>query len=189
MGATPKSKRDRTRGGRHRKRAGIPNYCYEKEPICCLFRQHQATQAHTLGLLDAALLSLGPFSMADEQVFALEKETSQPYYHRFVLVNPRPTQLSAWFEVATGGTSFYLDRSAEIPEWSYDWIRDNPEAFQEEMRVLFSSHVLVEHRGTRTVLRLFGPDGAQRRQFTFTQGVALNFWKQRRFTLYPPLFS
>lgn len=26
--------------------------------------------------------------------------------------------------MATGGTRFYLDRSAEIPEWSYDWIRD-----------------------------------------------------------------
>ena len=57
------------------------------------------------------------------------------------------------------------------------------------MRVLFSSPVLVEHQGTRTMLRLFGADGVQLRQFTFTQGVALNFLHQRRFTLYPPLFS
>lgn len=62
--------------------------------------------AHTLGLIDGALRTLGPFCLADEQVFALEKEISQPYYHRFVLVNPRPTYLMAWFEVATGGTIF-----------------------------------------------------------------------------------
>lgn len=148
-----------------------------------------APVAHTLSLIDAALRTLGSHGLAEEQVFALEKEISQPYYHRYVLVNPRPGQLLAWFEVATGGTSFYLDRGAEIPEWSYDWIHDNPEAFQEEIRVLFSSQVLVEHKGTRTVLRLFGPDGVQLRQFTFTQGLVLNFWKQRRFTLYPPLFS
>ena len=135
--------------------------------------------AHTLRLIDAALRTLGPFCLADEQVFALEKETSQPYYHRFVLASPRPTQLMAWFEVATGGTSFYLDRSAEIPEWSFDWIRDHPDAFQEEIRVLFSSSVLVEHQGTRTVLRFFGADGVQLRQFTFTQGVALNFLHQQ----------
>jgi hypothetical protein len=145
--------------------------------------------AHTLHLLDGALRTLGPFCLADEQVFSLEKESSQPYYHRFVLVNPRPNQLMAWFEVAMGGTSFYLDRSAEIPEWSYDWIRDNPAAFQEEIRVLFSSRILVEHQGPRTVLRLFGAAGVQLRQFTFIQGVALYFLHQRRFTLYPPLFS
>ena len=40
------------------------------------------------------------------------------------MVTPRPSQHRALFEVATGGTRFYLDRSAEIPEWSYDWIRD-----------------------------------------------------------------
>ena len=148
--------------------------------------------AHTLGLIDGALRTLGPFCLADEQVFALEKEISQAYYNRFVLVNPRPTHLMAWFEVATGGTSFYLDRSTEIPEWSYDWIRDHPDAFQEEIRLLFSSRILVEHQGTRTVLRLFGAEGVQLRQFTFTLvtlGLALNFLRQPRFTLYPPLFS
>jgi hypothetical protein len=35
------------------------------------------------------------------------------------LANPRPTQLAVWVEVTTDGTSCYLDRSAELPEWSY----------------------------------------------------------------------
>ena len=145
--------------------------------------------AHTLHLIDTALRTLGPFCLADEQVFALDKERSAPFYHRYVLVNPRPTYLMAWFEVATGGTGFYLDRSTEIPEWSYERIRDNPDAFQDEIRVLFASPILVEHQGTRTVLRLFGADGGQLRQFTFIQGVALNFLQKSRFMLYPPLFS
>ena len=58
--------------------------------------------------------------------------------------------------------------------------------------MLFSSYILVEYQGTRTVLRLYGPEGAQLRQFTFilvTLGLALNFLRQPRFTLYPPLFS
>ncbi len=145
--------------------------------------------AHTLRLIDAALRTLGPHCLADEHVFALDKEVSAPYYQRFVLANPRPAQLTAWFEVATAGTSFYLDRSAEIPEWSYAWIQANPDSFEEEIRLLFSSHILVEHQGTRTVLRLFGSGGVQLRQFTFTQGLVLNFFQQRRFKLYPPLFS
>lgn len=145
--------------------------------------------AYTLGLIDAALRTLGPYCLADEHVFALDREWSAPFYHRYVLANPQPTHLAAWFEVATAGTSFYLDRSAEIPEWSYDWIRDNPAAFQEEIRLLFSSPILVEHQGTRTVLRLFGAEGVQLRQFTFTQGLLLNFFRQRSFMLYPPLFS
>ena len=70
--------------------------------------------------------------------------------------------------MATAGTSFYLNRSAELPEWSYAWIQQYPNAFQAEIRVLFSSHILVVHRGARTVLRLFGPEGVQLRQFTFT---------------------
>ena len=95
----------------------------------------------------------------------------------------------AWFEVATGGTGFYLDRSTEIPEWSYERIRDNPDAFQDEIRVLFASPILVEHQGTRTVLRLFGADGGQLRQFTFIEGVALNSLQKSSSMLYPPLFS
>ncbi|SMB79811.1 hypothetical protein SAMN00120144_4228 [Hymenobacter roseosalivarius DSM 11622] len=145
--------------------------------------------AYTLSLIDAALRTVGPHCLADEHVFVLDKELSAPFYHRFVLANPRPTQLMAWFEVVTSGMSFYLDRSAEIPEWSYNWIRDNPKAFQEEIRLLFSSHILVEHQGTRTVLRLFGSEGVQLRQYTFTQGLVLNLFRQRCFKLYPPLFS
>ena len=145
--------------------------------------------AHILRLIDAALRTLGPHRLADGHVFVLDKEASAPAYHRFVLANPRPPQLAAWFEVATAGTSFYLDRSAELPEWSYAWIQQHPDAFQAEIRVLFSSHILVEHQGARTVLRLFGPEGVQLRQFTFTQGLALTFFRKRRFTLYPPLVS
>ncbi|MCB2410135.1 hypothetical protein [Hymenobacter lucidus] len=85
--------------------------------------------AHTLSLIDAALRTLDPHGLADEQVFTLDQEVSTPFYQRFVLTNPQPTKLAAWFEVATAGTSFYLDRSAELPEWSYDWIRDNPGGF------------------------------------------------------------
>ena len=148
--------------------------------------------AHILRLIDAALRTLGSHFLADEQVFALDKEVSAPFYHKYVLANPQPTQIAVWFEVYINGATFYLDRSAEIPEWSYDWIRDHPDAFQEEIRLLFSSRILVEHQGTRTVLRLFGAEGVQLRQFTFTLvtlGLALNFLRQPRFTLYPPLFS
>ncbi|MVN79281.1 hypothetical protein GO988_23355 [Hymenobacter sp. HMF4947] len=144
---------------------------------------------HTLSLLDAALRTLGGHQLADEQVFALDREVSQPYYQRFVLANPTPMHLAVWFEVATAGTSFYIDRSAELPAWSYAWIQENPSTFQAEICVLFSSHILVEHSGNRTVLRLFGTQGVQLRQFTFTQGLALNFFRKHHFTLYPPLIS
>lgn len=144
--------------------------------------------AHTLALLDEALCTIGPYRLGDEQVFVLDKTVGQSYYQRFVLAHPRPTQLQVWFEVSLSGVSFYLDRSAEIPEWAYTWIQENPEAFQAEIMLLFSSHILVEHKGTRTVLRLFGNEGKQLRQFTFTRGLSLNLFRKRHFALYKPLF-
>lgn len=157
-------------------------------PLFCLMSLSPPV-AYTLNLLDAALRTLGPHRLADEQIFALDTEVSQPSYQRFVLVDPARTHLAVWFEVSTAGTSFYIDRSAELPAWSYGWIQENPSAFQAEICLLFSSHILVEHHGNRTVLRLFGTQGVQLRQFTFTQGIALTFFRKRRFTLYPPLIS
>ena len=75
--------------------------------------------AHILRLIDDALRPPGPHRLADGHVFVLDNEASAPAYHRFVLANPRPPQPASWFEVATAGTSSYLDRSAESPGWSY----------------------------------------------------------------------
>lgn len=101
--------------------------------------------AHTLGLLETALRTLGPYSLTDGSVFCLDQAASAPFYQRFVLAKPRPTQLAVWVEVTTDGTSFYLDRSAELPAWSYAWIQEHPAAFQTEICLLFGSHNLVEH--------------------------------------------
>jgi hypothetical protein len=144
--------------------------------------------AHTLGLLEAALRTLGPYSLTDGSVLVLDQAASAPFYQRFVLAKPSPTQLAVWVEVTTDGTSCYLDRSAELPEWSYAWIEQNPAAFQTEICLLFGSHTLVEHQGNRTILRLFGPTGEQVRQFTYTRGLGLFWFRQRHFTLYPPVF-
>lgn len=145
--------------------------------------------AHTLSLLEAALRTLGPYSLTDGSVFCLDQAASAPFYQRFVLANPRPTQLAVWVEVTTDGTSFYLDRTAELPEWSYAWIQHHPAAFQTEICLLFGSHTLVEHQGNRTVLRLFSPTGEQVRQFTYARGLGVFWVHKRRFTLYPPVFA
>lgn len=145
--------------------------------------------AHTLNLLDAALRTLGPYSLTEGSVLVLEQATSAPFYQRFVLANPGPAQLAVWVEVTTQGTSCYLDRSSELPEWSYAWIEQNPATFQAEICLLFGSRTLVEHQGNRTVLRLFSSTGEQVRQFTYTHGFGLFWVRKRRFTLYPPLFT
>jgi hypothetical protein len=145
--------------------------------------------AHTLDLLEAALRTLGPYSLTNGSVFVLDQAASAPFSQRFVLAKPSPTQLAVWVEVTADGMSCYLDRSAELPEWSYAWIEQNPAAFQTEICLLFGSHTLVEHQGNRTVLRLFGPTGEQVRQFTYTRGMGVAWFHQRHFTLYPPLFA
>jgi hypothetical protein len=145
--------------------------------------------AHMLDLLEAALRTLGPYSLIDESVFVLDQAASAPSYQRFVLANPLPTQLAVWVEVTTDSTSFYLDRSAELPEWSYAWIQQHPTAFQTEIGLLFGSHTLVEHQGNRTILRLFSPTGEQVRQFTYPRGLGVFWVRQRHFTLYPPVFA
>lgn len=145
--------------------------------------------AHTLDLLEAALRTLGPYSLTNGSVLVLDQTASAPFYQRFVLANPRSSQLAVWVEVTADGTSFHLDRGAELPEWSYAWIEQNPAAFQTEICLLFGSHTLVEHQGNRTVLRLFGPTGEQVRQFTYIRGLGVAWVHQRHFTLYPPLFA
>ena len=145
--------------------------------------------AHTLRLIDAAMRALGPHGLAAEHVFVLDRERSGPGCHRLVLARPRPIQHAAWFAVAAAGTRFYLDPDAELLAWSYAWIRDHPAAFQEELRVLFSSAMLVVHRGTRAIVHLLGPDGRRLRQLkvTVTQRWEPNCVRLGPVQLYPPL--
>jgi hypothetical protein len=139
-------------------------------------------------LLNEALQPLLPRGLADERLFVRDESLSHATYQRYTL-QPGQSSLALMFELYTTGISFYIDRSAEIPEWSYAWIQAHPALFQQEIVLLFSSTVLVEHQGKKTCIRLFDAAGAQVRHYTYTTGIGLNFLQKRVFTLYSPLIA
>ena len=138
-------------------------------------------------LFDEVLLKLGSGRLADERLFVLDKNLGHTSYQLYTLRKEFATCVDTRFELSIGGVSFYLDRCNEVPEWAFDWIDAHEDEFKHELTILLSSRVLVEYKGRKTRLRLFDSGGNQTRQYTYWDGLGVNFWHTSNYKLCNPI--
>jgi hypothetical protein len=142
--------------------------------------------AHMLYLLEAALRTLGPYSLTDGSVFVLDQAASAPSYQRFVLANLQPTQLAVWVEVTMDSTSFYLDRSAGVV-----LCLDSaaPHCLPNRNRLALRFPHPSRAPGEPHDLAAVWPHREQVRQFIYPRGLGAFWVRQRHFILYTPVFA
>ncbi|KUG09298.1 hypothetical protein [Solirubrum puertoriconensis] len=140
-----------------------------------------------LHLFDEVLQELGQPGLLKNPLFAQKPHFDSEFYMPFELAQQSSNAIPIWFELSQSGLTFYLDRTNEIPEWDYKTLMDNPEHVKQTIRNILTAWVLVDYKGQKTVLRLFNECGEQINQFTYWQGIRLNFLKSSTFYLYQPI--
>ncbi|RTQ46611.1 hypothetical protein EJV47_21950 [Hymenobacter gummosus] len=144
--------------------------------------------ADILQLLNEALEAIGQPAIQNNPAFIQNPGFSNSEYcMAFELAGAESNSLHLAWTISSDGISFFIDRANEIPEWSYEYVIKHPTAFQQVVIALFTSWILIEHKGRRTIIRLFGEDGKQSNQFSYTQGIGLNFLQKSNYKLYQPV--
>lgn len=93
------------------------------------------------------------------------------------------------FEISTSGLTFWIDRTNEIPEWPITFFHDKKDEVENELRKLFESEILVEYKGNRTRIILLDKRGIEIRQFSYYQGIFINWFASTTKIKFRPYFE
>jgi len=91
------------------------------------------------------------------------------------------------FFIGDFGIEFHIDRTDELPEYSYKWIQNNKNKFRQDIIDIFTLEIETEYKGNKTILRFLDKSGKQKRQFTFSRGFGLPFLHKSEFRRYKPI--
>jgi hypothetical protein len=142
-----------------------------------------------LDIFDDVFQQLGQPRLLDNKLFKVKTDLQFDHYLRFDRADRQDNEIALFFELSNDGATFHIDRTDEIPEWSFTMIQNDTDKFRQLLLDLFTSSILTEHKGNKTILRLFDKDGRQIRRFTFYRGLGFYFLSKSDFKLYRPIFN
>jgi hypothetical protein len=93
------------------------------------------------------------------------------------------------FEISNDGLEFWLDRTSEIPSWSYRKIMDNKSSVQDEIYDLFVKPLEVEKQGNKTTIRVLTKEGDEIRNYKFYYGLGFPWLYRKSKVTYKPYFE
>jgi len=131
---------------------------------------------------------LGQTPLLDNSNFRVDQEISYHRFIRFISVE-KEGRIKLRFEVSESGLTFSIDRTSEIPEWSFDYIKSNRERIENELKLLFESIIEVEYKGHKTTIRLFDKEGAKTRQYKDSSILEINWFSRKTVAIYRPYFE
>lgn len=142
-----------------------------------------------INIIDEVFINLRQPSLLENNAFFINQELQFTHYLKFEQVNRQRNQVALLFELSNVGATFYVDRANEIIDWSYEMIQMDKAKFKQEIADLFTSFIVVEHKGETTLLRMFNKQGEQIRRYKYIQGLMPSFFFKSQFTLYQPYFE
>jgi len=126
--------------------------------------------------------------LLENTFFQIDNELKTEYFLRFRSIE-KDGRINMTFEIVMDRLTFWLDRTNEIPEWSFEFINKRKDEVERELKLLFESQILVEYRGNRTRIILQDENGTELRRYSYYKGIALNWNVSRIKKTYNPFFE
>ncbi|MBP6127742.1 hypothetical protein [Flavobacterium sp.] len=92
-------------------------------------------------------------------------------------------------EIDETRVTFHIDRTEEIPEFSYNQIIENRKEFEKFIEVLFTHNSQITHKGNKTIVEFLDKNNNSIYSFKYFNGIGLNFLKKKKIFEYPPYFQ
>jgi hypothetical protein len=143
--------------------------------------------ADIISLFDDTFLKLGQEPLSNNEEFTLD-DLQSDFFKRFHSV-PKPNRVKLFFELSANGVSFWIDRTREMPDVSYDFISNNREQFKELLLMIFGSTISVDYKGSRTTLHFIGADNISLATYTFHYGLWPSWFSPKTTCFYNPYFE
>lgn len=118
--------------------------------------------------------------------FQVDNEFKADHFQRFHSLE-KDGRITMMFEIVTDRLTFWLDRTNEIPEWSIDFIKGKTSEVENELKLLFESEIVLEYKGSKTLILLLDKSGNEIRRFTYSEGLRINWFrsaKRKKFRSY-----
>lgn len=142
---------------------------------------------YLISIFDKVFGDLGQTPLLENEQFLLD-ELSFDKYLKFNS-KEKAGRIKIAFEITTAAVTFYIDRTSEIPEWTYAWIKENPLLFETEIKNIFSNTILIEYKGNKTIINLLNGTGQIIRIYKFYNGLFLNLFSKKVIYKYRPFFE
>lgn len=108
-------------------------------------------------------------------------------YERYWSIND-VEKLSFMFEVDESRVTFHIDRTHEIPEFSYKEIINNREEFEKVLLTVLTNKSRIKHKGNKTTVEFIDQEGKTTYFFRMYLGIGLSFLYTEKVFEYPPYF-
>lgn len=148
----------------------------------------EAEIKYIVKLLDRVFEQLGQRSLMENPCFQIDNEFKSDNFLRFNTVES-DGRIKMMFTIVTDRLTFWLDRTNEIPEWSIDFIKTKTSEVERELRQLFESEILVEYKGSKTLIRLLDKNGSEIRRFKYLEGLQINWFSEKKKKKFRPFFE
>ncbi|MEM6297080.1 MAG: hypothetical protein AAF740_00150, partial [Bacteroidota bacterium] len=120
--------------------------------------------------------------------FKLCEESKSDFFLRYYSVDT-PHRINLMFEISKGGLSFWIDRTAEIPEWSIGQIEKNKSDIESEILDLFKSPIQVDRQGNKITIRILDQGGQEIRNYKFYRGLGIPWLHKKERETFKPYFE
>ncbi|WP_324678780.1 hypothetical protein [Hymenobacter sp. GOD-10R] len=133
-----------------------------------------------LALFDEVFAKLGQRMLLDNSEFTIDNQLPADFYLKFNSV-AKPGRVNMNFEVTSSNVTFWIDKTREMPDFSYEMIREDPARFKDAIEMIFSSTIHAEYKGNRAILSFINNDNILVGKYRFHLGILPN-WCSRKFT-------
>jgi hypothetical protein len=120
--------------------------------------------------------------------FHIDTELKVDYFLRFNSVE-KEDRIKMMFEITKDRLTFWLDRTNELPEWSIDFIKSKTSEVEHELKLLFESVIMVEYKGSKTLILLLDKNGNEIRHFKYSEGLGINWFGSTKKKKFKPYFK
>jgi hypothetical protein len=120
--------------------------------------------------------------------FHIDTELKVDYFLRFNSVE-KEDRIKMMFEITKDRLTFWLDRTNELPEWSIDFIKSKTSEVEHELKLLFESVIMVEYKGSKTLILLLDKNGNEIRHFKYSEGLGINWFGLTKKKKFKPYFK
>jgi hypothetical protein len=139
-----------------------------------------------ISLFDEVFSSIGQKPLLENPEFVID-QLSADFYLKFYSV-AKPNRVDMSFEVFSEGVTFWIDRTQEMPDYSYKMIIEDPVKFKETMKMIFSSTIYAEYKGNKTVLSFISNDNIIVGKYKLHMGLLPSWFSPKSRKVYDPYF-
>ncbi|MCA8831153.1 hypothetical protein [Hymenobacter pini] len=140
-------------------------------------------------VFNKAFDKIGQAPLIGNTEFVVDNQSVSSYFMRVYSV-PKPNRVEVSFELTSSGATFWIDKTREMPDVSYDMIKENAGRFEELIEMIFTSVIHAEYKGQRTILSfIHSIDSIMIGQFKFQSGLLPSCFSSKTAKIYEPYFE